>query len=159
MLEIHAIRREDLLTAFSLSADLLLRSRLYAFAERKVLLKRNTSCEAASRRNEKKAFSAADSFFPFRLLLWGLKGASSPFLVDPARRNRWCFSGSLLARKREQLALMKKRSAPRTGARTSSKKKPALPSGPRGAQAFIVSPLPSAPDSRAEYAAAPYSPP
>ena len=42
MLEIHAIRREDLLTAFSLSADLLLRSRLYAFAERKVLLKRNT---------------------------------------------------------------------------------------------------------------------
>ena len=61
----------------------------------------NTSCEAASRRNEKKAFSAAASFFPFRLLLRGLKGASSPFLVDPARRNRWCFSGSLLARKRE----------------------------------------------------------
>ena len=45
--------------------------------------------------------SAATSFFPFRQLLWGLKGASSPFLVDPARRNRWCFSGSLLARKRE----------------------------------------------------------
>ena len=61
----------------------------------------NTSCEAASRRNEKKAFSAAASFFPFRPLLRGLKGASSPFLVDPARRNRWCFSGSLLARKRE----------------------------------------------------------
>ena len=38
--------------------------------------------------------SAAASFFPFRPLLWGLKGASSPFLVDPARRNRWCFSGS-----------------------------------------------------------------
>ena len=62
---------------------------------------RNTRCEAASRRNEKKAFSAAASFFPFRHLLRGLKGASSPFLVDPARRNRWCFSGSLLARKRE----------------------------------------------------------
>ena len=45
--------------------------------------------------------SAAASFFPFRQLLRGLKGASSPFLVDPARRNRWCFSGSLLARKRE----------------------------------------------------------
>ena len=45
--------------------------------------------------------SAATSFFPFRQLLRGLKGASSPFLVDPARRNRWCFSGSLLARKRE----------------------------------------------------------
>ena len=45
--------------------------------------------------------SAATSFFPFRQLLRGLKGASSPFLVGPARRNRWCFSGSLLARKRE----------------------------------------------------------
>ena len=83
--------------------------------------------------------SAATSFFPFRQPLWGLKGASSPFLAtattaacggnreellgprsaghecrprhevdagyrnpsDPARRNRWCFSGSLLARKRE----------------------------------------------------------
>ena len=45
---------EDLLTAFSLSADLLLRSRLYAFAERKVLLKRNTLGEAVNRRNEKK---------------------------------------------------------------------------------------------------------
>ena len=101
MLEIHAIRREDLLTAFSLSADLLLRSRLYAFAERKVLLKRNTLGEAVNRRNEKKALSAATSFFPFRQPLRGLKGASSPFLVDPARRNRWCFSGSLLARKRE----------------------------------------------------------
>ena len=101
MLEIHAIRREDLLTAFSLSADLLLRSRLYAFAERKVLLKRNTLGEAVNRRNEKKAFSAATSFFPFRQPLRGLKGASSPFLVGPARRNRWWFSGSLLARKRE----------------------------------------------------------
>jgi len=55
--------------------------------------------EAVKRRNEKKAFSEAASFFPFRLLLWGLKGASSPFLVDPARRNRWWFSGSLLTSK------------------------------------------------------------
>ena len=29
----------------------------------------------------------------------GLKGASSPFFVDPARRNRWHFSGSLLVSK------------------------------------------------------------
>ena len=29
----------------------------------------------------------------------GLKGASSPFLVGPARRNRWHFSGSLLVPK------------------------------------------------------------
>ena len=78
-----------------------LRRRFYLSAELHALQERNTSCEAASRRNEKKAFSAAASFFPFRQLLRGLKGASSPFLVDPARRNRWCFSGSLLARKRE----------------------------------------------------------
>ena len=159
MLEIHAIRREDLLTAFSLSAVLRLRRRFQALAELYRQQRGNTSCGAANRRSEKNAFSEAASIFPLRLPLRGLKGASSPFLVDPARRNRWYFSGSLLARKREQLALMKKRSAPRTGARTSSKKKPALRSGPRGAQAFTFSPLPSAPDSRAEYAAAPYSPP
>ena len=101
MLEIHAIRREDLLTAFSLSAVLLLRSRLYALAERKVLRKRNTIGGAVNRRSPKNAFSEAASIFGLRLPLRGLKGASSPFLVDPARRNRWCFSGSLLARKRE----------------------------------------------------------
>ena len=101
MLEIHAIRREDLLTAFSLSAVLLLRSRLYALAERKVLRKHNTIGGAVNRRSTKNAFSEAASIFVLRHLLRGLKGASSPFLVDPARRNRWCFSGSLLARKRE----------------------------------------------------------
>ena len=74
---------EDLLTAFSLSADLLLRSRLYAFAERKVLLKRNTLGEAVNRRSPKNAFSEAASIFGLRQPLWGLKGASSPFLVGP----------------------------------------------------------------------------
>ena len=111
MLEIHAIRREDLLTAFSLSAVLRLRRRFQALAELYRQQRGNTSCEAANRRNEKKALSAAASFFPFRLLLRGLKGASSPFLVGPARRNRWWFSGSLLARKRE-LSPAKKRSTP-----------------------------------------------
>ena len=82
-------------------SHLRLRRKFHLSAELHALQGRNTSCEAANRRNEKKAFSAAASFFPFRQLLWGLKGASSPFLVDPARRNRWCFSGSLLARKRE----------------------------------------------------------
>ena len=82
-------------------SHLRLRRRFHVSAGRYRQQRRNTSCEAASRRNEKKAFSAAASFFPFRQLLRGLKGASSPFLVDPARRNRWCFSGSLLARKRE----------------------------------------------------------
>ncbi len=69
------------------------------FAGRKVYQRRNTIGEAVKRRNEKKAFSEAASFFPFRLLRWGLKGASSPFLVGPARRNRWWFSGSLLPAK------------------------------------------------------------
>ena len=82
-------------------SHLRLRRRFHVSAGRYRQQRGNTSCEAASRRNEKKAFSEAASFFPFRLLLRGLKGASSPFLVDPARRNRWCFSGSLLARKRE----------------------------------------------------------
>ena len=76
-----------------------LRRRFYLSTELHALQKRNTSCEAANRRNEKKAFSEAASFFPFRQLLRGLKGASSPFLVGPARRNRWWFSGSLLTSK------------------------------------------------------------
>ena len=101
MLEIHAIRREDLLTAFSLSAVLRLRRRFQAFAELYRQQRGNTIGEAVNRRSEKNAFSEAASIFPLRLPLRGLKGASSPFLVDPARRNRWCFSGSLLARKRE----------------------------------------------------------
>ena len=82
-------------------SHLRLRRRFHVSAGRYRQQRGNTSCEAANRRNEKKAFSEAASFFPFRQLLRGLKGASSPFLVDPARRNRWCFSGSLLARKRE----------------------------------------------------------
>ena len=92
---------EDLLTAFSLSAVLRLRRRFQALAELYRQQRGNTSCGAANRRSEKNAFSEAASIFPLRLPLRGLKGASSPFLVDPARRNRWCFSGSLLARKRE----------------------------------------------------------
>ena len=102
---------EDLLTAFSLSADLLLRSRLYALAGHNVQQKRNTLGEAVNRRSEKNAFSEAASIFPLRLPLRGLKGASSPFLVDPARRNRWCFSGSLLTSK-ENISLNEKALCP-----------------------------------------------
>ena len=97
-------------------SHLRLRRRFHVSAGRYRQQRRNTRCEAANRRNEKKAFSAAASFFPFRQLLWGLKGASSPFLVGPARRNRWWFSGSLLARKRE-LSPAKKRSDPAPPAR------------------------------------------
>ena len=67
-------------------SHLRLRRRFQLSAGRHRQQRRNTSCEAASRRNEKKAFSAAASFFPFRQLLRGLKGASSPFLVPPAPR-------------------------------------------------------------------------
>ena len=80
-------------------SHLRLRRRFHVSAGRYRQQRRNTRCEAANRRNEKKALSAAASFFPFRQLLWGLKGASSPFLVGPARRNRWWFSGSLLTSK------------------------------------------------------------
>ena len=62
-------------------SHLRLRRRFYLSAELHALRGRNTRCEAANRRNEKKAFSAAASFFPFRPLLRGLKGASSPFLA------------------------------------------------------------------------------
>ena len=62
-------------------SHLRLRRRFYLSAELHALRGPNTSCEAANRRNEKKALSAATSFFPFRQPLWGLKGASSPFLA------------------------------------------------------------------------------
>ena len=80
-------------------SHLRLRRKFHVSAGRYRQQRGNTSCGAANRRNEKKALSAATSFFPFRLPLRGLKGASSPFLVDPARRNRWWFSGSLLTSK------------------------------------------------------------
>ena len=38
-------------------------------------------------------------FFSVQPTSSGLKGASSPFFVAPARRNRWHFSGSLLVSK------------------------------------------------------------
>ena len=38
-------------------------------------------------------------FFPVQPTALGSKGASSPFFVAPARRNRWHFSGSLLVSK------------------------------------------------------------
>ena len=92
-------------------SHLRLRRRFHVSAGRYRQQRGNTRCEAANRRNEKKALSAATSFFPFRQLLRGLKGASSPFLVDPARRNRWWFSGSLLTSK-ENISLNEKALCP-----------------------------------------------
>ena len=80
-------------------SHLRLRRRFHLSAGLYALRGRNTCCEAANRRSEKNAFSEAASIFPLRLPLRGLKGARSPFLVGPARRNRWWFSGSLLTSK------------------------------------------------------------
>ena len=55
-------------------SDLLLRSKLHAFAGRKVLLRRDTLGEAVKRRNVKKALSEAASFFRFDLIFGIVKG-------------------------------------------------------------------------------------
>ena len=55
----------------------------------------------------KKALSEAASFFVWSPSSLGVKGASSPFLVGPARRNRWHFSGSLLVPKENKLRPVK----------------------------------------------------
>ena len=82
-------------------SHLRLRRRFYLSAELHALQGRNTSCEAASRRNEKKAFSAAASFFPFRPLLRDYQGRAALDSCLPRLESSGCFSGSLLARKRE----------------------------------------------------------
>ena len=116
-------------------SHLRLRRRFHLSAELHALRRPNTSCEAANRRNEKKALSAAASIFPLRLPLRGLKGASSPFLVDPARRNRWWFSGSLLTSK-ENINLNEKALQPAHRRANQFKEKTSSTSGPRGAQAI-----------------------
>ena len=87
--------------AFLCFSYLRLRRRFHLSAELHALRKRNTSCEAASRRNEKKAFSAAASFFPFRQLLRDYQGRAALDSCLPRLESSGCFSGSLLARKRE----------------------------------------------------------
>ena len=82
-------------------SHLRLRRRFYVSAELYTLQERNTSCEAASRRNEKKAFSKAASFFPFRQLLRDYQGRVALDSCLPRLESSGCFSGSLLARKRE----------------------------------------------------------
>ena len=78
-----------------------LRRRFHVVAELHALQGRNASCEAASRRNEKKAFSEAASFFPFRPLHRDYQGRAALDSCLPRLESSGCFSGSLLARKRE----------------------------------------------------------
>ena len=112
-------RRSSLLRIFLCFSHLRLRRRFHLSAGLYALRGRNTRCEAANWRNEKKALSAATSFFPFRQLLRDYQGRAALDSCLPRLESSGCFSGSLLARKRE-LSPAKKRSAPRTGARTIS---------------------------------------
>ena len=82
-------------------SHLRLRRRFYVSAELHALRGRNTCCEAANWRNEKKALSAATSFFPFRQLLRDYQGRIALDSCLPRLESSGCFSGSLLARKRE----------------------------------------------------------
>ena len=94
-------RRSSLLRIFLCFSYLRLRRRFHLSAELHTLRKRNTRCEAANRRNEKKALSAAASFFPFRQLLRDYQGRAALDSCLPRLESSGCFSGSLLARKRE----------------------------------------------------------
>ena len=82
-------------------SHLRLRRRFHVSAGRYRQQRGNTSCEAANRRNEKKALSAATSFFPFRQLLRDYQGRVALDSCLPRLESSGCFSGSLLARKRE----------------------------------------------------------
>ena len=82
-------------------SHLRLRRRFHVSAGRYRQQRGNTRCEAANRRNEKKALSAATSFFPFRQLLWDYQGRAALDSCLPRLESSGCFSGSLLARKRE----------------------------------------------------------
>ena len=82
-------------------SHLRLRRRFYLPAELHALRGRNTRCEAANRRNEKKALSAATSFFPFRQPLRDYQGRAALDSCLPRLESSGRFSGSLLARKRE----------------------------------------------------------
>ena len=98
MLEIHAIRREDLLTAFSLSADLLLRSRLYALAEHNVQQKRNTLGEVfrvdRADENQVDILHGYRSSFVWDLALAARGGFffwSNGFALRAGQRQSWFF--------------------------------------------------------------------
>ena len=106
-------------------SHLRLRRRFQALAELYRQQRGNTRCEAANRRNEKKALSAATSFFPFRQLLRDYQGRAALDSCLPRLESSWCFSGSLLACKRE-LSPNAKALYPRaTGAKPHLKKKSA----------------------------------
>ena len=108
-------RRSSLLRIFLCFSYLRLRRKFHVATGLHALQKRNTSCEAASRRNEKKAFSAAASFFPFRLLLRDYQGRAAPF----SWIQRVEIAGAFLVlfwHAKENLTLPQQRFTPRTGA-------------------------------------------
>ena len=98
-------------------SHLRLRRRFYLSAELHALRGRNTSCEAANRRNEKKALSAAASFFSVSTSPSGSERGEQPLSRGSSASKSLVVFWFSFDIKREQSALMKKRSAPRTGAR------------------------------------------
>ena len=82
-------------------SHLRLRRRFHLSAGRYRQQRGTPRCDAARRRTEKKAFSAAASFFPFRLLLRDYQGRAALDSCLPRLESSGCFSGSLLAHKRE----------------------------------------------------------
>ena len=145
-------------------SHLRLRRRFHVSAELHALRGRNTRCEAANRRNEKKALSAATSFFPFRQLLRDYQGRVALDSCLPRLESSGCFSGSLLARKRE-LSLIATALHPRAQAREATQKKKSQCStwntGPlpsplcrcrRDAHGILNVPIPLFPVRRCRYA-------
>ena len=113
---------EDLLTAFSLSAVLRLRRRFQALAELYRQQRGNTLGGAVNRRSPKNAFSEAASIFGLRQPLRDYQGRAALDSCLPRLESSGCFSGSLLARKRE-LNPNAKAILPRAQARDASQKK------------------------------------
>ena len=93
-------------------SHLRLRRRFHVSAGRYRQQRGNTSCEAANRRNEKKALSAATSFFPFRQLLRDYQGRAALDSCLP----RVEIAGAFLVlfwHAKENLALPQQRFTPR----------------------------------------------
>ena len=78
-----------------------LRRRFHLSAELHALRKRNTIGGAVNRRSTKNAFSEAASIFVLRQLLRDYQGRAALDSCLPRLESSGCFSGSLLARKRE----------------------------------------------------------
>ena len=97
-----------------------LRRRFHVSAGRYRQQKGNTRCEAANRRNEKKAFSAAASFFSVSTTPSGSERGEQPLSRGSSASKSLVLFWFSFGTQKRTLALMKERSAPRTSARSRS---------------------------------------